>query len=107
MTSGGFDEREQAFENKFKLDEELRFRVHSKAVKLFGLWIAEQLGFKDVEASVYADDVVEADFEEAGIEDVIRKVQKDLKTKGIEISDHDLHHRFNIDLEKAKKLLMQ
>ena len=73
-----FDERESAFENKFAHDEEMRFRAEARRNKLLGLWAAELLGKTGDDAHAYALDVVKADFEEPGHEDVVRKVAGDL-----------------------------
>ena len=73
-----FDDRESAFENKFAHDEEMKFKATARANKLLGLWAAELLGKSGDEANAYAIEVVKADFEEAGHEDVVRKVAGDL-----------------------------
>ncbi|WP_050603457.1 DUF1476 domain-containing protein [Ruegeria sp. 6PALISEP08] len=73
-----FDERENAFEAKFAHDEEMQFKAQARCNKLLGLWAAEKLGKSGQEAEEYAKTVVVADFEEAGHEDVIRKVAGDL-----------------------------
>ena len=73
-----FDERESAFENKYKHDEEMKFKAQMRRNKLLGLWAAELLGKTGDEASAYAIEVVKSDFEEAGHEDVVRKVAADL-----------------------------
>lgn len=73
-----FDERESAFENKFAHDAEMQFRAEARANKLLGLWAAELMNKKGDEADAYAKEVVKADFEEAGHEDVVRKVSGDL-----------------------------
>ena len=72
-----FDQRKDAFENKFAHDEELRFKASARRNKLLGLWAAEKLGKSGAEADAYAKSVVVADFEEAGDEDVVRKVKAD------------------------------
>jgi len=82
-----FDDRERAFENKFARDEELQFKIIARRNKLLGLWAAAKMGLSEVEADAYAKDVVRADFEEAGDEDVIRKVLGDLTSAGVEIDD--------------------
>ncbi len=74
-----FDERENAYENKFAFDEETKFKIAARANKLLGLWAAELLGKDDAEA--YALEVIKSDFEEAGHEDVVRKVTADLDGK--------------------------
>jgi hypothetical protein len=73
-----FDDRENAFENKFAHDAEMQFRAEARRNKLLGLWAAELLGKTGEAASDYAKEVVKADFEEAGHEDVVRKVAGDL-----------------------------
>jgi hypothetical protein len=76
-----FDDRENAFENKFAHDSEMQFRAEARRNKLVGLWAADLLGKTDDDAKEYAMSVVSADFEEAGIEDVVRKVAADLTGK--------------------------
>lgn len=76
-----FDDRETAFEAKFAHDEEMQFKAEARANKLLGLWAAGLLGKSGDEAEAYAKTVVVADFEEAGNEDVIRKVAGDLGDK--------------------------
>ena len=78
-----FTSRRTAFENKFAHDEALRFRVASRRNKLLGLWAAGQLGKSGADAADYANSVVIADLEEAGDEDVIRKVVCDLNGSGV------------------------
>ncbi len=73
-----FDDRERAFETKFAHDEEMKFRVNARRMKLLGLWAAELLGKTGADAQAYAIEVVKSDFEEAGHEDVVRKVAADL-----------------------------
>ncbi len=74
-----FDDREHAFEAKFAHDEEMKFKADARCNKLLGLWAAELLGKSGAEADAYAKTVVSADFEEAGHEDVVRKVVADLE----------------------------
>ncbi|MFD1510754.1 DUF1476 domain-containing protein [Lacimonas salitolerans] len=76
-----FDERESAFENKFAHDAEMAFKAQARANKLLGLWAADLLGKTGDDADAYAREVVKADFEEAGHEDVVRKVLGDLGDK--------------------------
>lgn len=73
-----FDDRENAFENKYKHDEEMKFKAQMRCNKLLGLWAAELLGKTGEDADAYAMEVVKSDFQEAGHEDVIRKVAEDL-----------------------------
>lgn len=76
-----FDDRENAFENKFAHDEAMKFKADARCNKLLGLWAAELLGKTGDEAEAYAREVIKADFEEAGHEDVVRKVAADLGDK--------------------------
>jgi hypothetical protein len=78
-----FDKREEGFEKKFAHDEELRFKAYARRNKLLGLWAAGLLGKTGSEADAYAKEVVLADFEEAGDNDVLHKVTKDLASKGV------------------------
>ena len=78
-----FDKREEGFEKKFAHDEELRFKAMARRNKMLGLWAAGILGKTGAEADAYAKEVVMADFEEAGDDDVLRKVAEDLQGKGV------------------------
>ena len=83
-------DREEGFERKFAFDEELRFKAKARRNKLLGLWAAEKLGKSGEDAEAYAKSVVIADFEEAGDEDVFRKVRKDFDNAGVDQSDHQI-----------------
>ena len=78
-----FDEREKGFEAKFRVDQELRFKVTARRNKLLGLWAAGKLGLIGAAAETYSREVVEADFQKPGDDDVIDKVVGDLKAKGV------------------------
>jgi hypothetical protein len=78
-----FDKREEGFEKQFAHDEELRFKAVARRNKMLGLWAAGVLGKSGADAEAYAKEVVLADFEEAGDNDVLRKVVKDLEPKGV------------------------
>ena len=96
-----FDKREEGFEKKFAHDEELRFKANARRNKLLGLWAAEKLGVSGDAANVYAKEVVMADFEEAGDDDVFKKVRKDLDAKGVTVSDQDLRGAMTDLMTKA------
>lgn len=83
----GFDEREKGQEAKFAHDSELAFRAEARRNKLLGLWAAEHMGLSEDHAKEYAAEVVAADFQEAGDEDVFRKISADMKAKGASVSD--------------------
>lgn len=97
----GFDKREEGFEKKFALDEELRFKAMARRNKMLGLWAAEKLGLASGEVDAYAKTVVMADFDEPGDEDVYRKVRADFDAKGAKISDEDIRRAMNDLLAKA------
>jgi hypothetical protein len=101
-----FDEREKAFENKFKHDEELQFKVEVRRNKLLGLWIGELMGLNEAESQAYAKEVIEADFEEVGIEDVVRKVLADCEAKNVDLSEHRLRKHIDELSVEAKKQIM-
>ena len=92
-----FDKREEGFEKKFAHDEELRFRANARRNKLLGLWAAQKLGLAGADADAYAKEVVVADLEEAGDDDVFRKIRRDFDAKGVAESDHQIR-RTMIDL---------
>jgi hypothetical protein len=81
-----FDKRQEGFEKKFALDEEQKFKAEARRNKLLGLWAAEKLGMTGDDAAAYAKEVVAADFEEAGDQDVQNKVMKDLAAKGVAVT---------------------
>ncbi len=96
-----FDKREEAFEQQFAHDEELRFKATARRNKLLGLWAAEKLGLKGAEADSYALSVVMYDFEETGDRDVMHKLRKDFDAKGIVQSDHQISREMNELMAKA------
>jgi hypothetical protein len=92
-----FDDREKSFERKFALDEELKFKSTARRNKLLGLWAAEKMGLSGDDAQAYAREVIKADFEEPGEEDVYRKIRADFDAKGVEQSEHQIR-RAMVDL---------
>jgi len=85
-----FDKREEGFEKQFAHDEELRFKANARRNKMLGAWAANQLGLSGADADAYAKEVVMADFEEAGDDDVFRKIRKDFDAKGIKQTDQQI-----------------
>lgn len=85
-----FDKRKEGFENKFARDEELRFKATARRNKLLGLWAAEKLGKSGDDAQAYAREVIRADMQEAGDEDVFRKVRSDFDAAKVVQSDHQI-----------------
>ena len=88
-----FDKRKSAEEAKYALDQELRFKANARRNKLLGLWAADLLGKKGEAAATYAAEVVKADFEAPGDEDVFRKVRSDFDKGGVAMTDHQIHRQ--------------
>jgi hypothetical protein len=100
--SGSFEKREKGFEAKWAHDEELRFKVFARRNKLLGLWAAAEMGVTGPAADAYAKEVVAADFERAGDEDVFEKVRRDFDSHGVAVSDHMIRRKMEELLEVAK-----
>jgi hypothetical protein len=96
-----FDKREEGFEKKFAIDEELRFKATARRNRLLGLWAAQKLGLSGTEADEYAKAIVLADFEEPGEDDVFRKIRKDFDAKGVADSDHQIRRTMSELMGKA------
>jgi hypothetical protein len=104
----GFTERAKGFENEFKRNQELQFKVTARSNRLFGLWAAGRIGLTSGEPrETYAKSVVAADFEKPGDEDVIAKVRSDLAEKGIAVSDAELTSELDRAAAEARKQLSQ
>ncbi len=101
-----FSDREKAFEAKFVHDEELQFKVGARRNKLLGLWAAELMGIEGDDAASYAVEVVKSDFEEAGDEDVYRKVKGDLDAKHLDISEHRVRKAMEDLMGEARTQIM-
>jgi hypothetical protein len=101
----GFDEREKAFENKFKRDQELQFKVKARRNKLLGLWAASKTGLTGEAAETYAKGVVAADFEKPGDDDVVQKVARDLAAKGV--TEADVKRELERLETEAKRQIME
>jgi len=97
-----FDQRQDAFEKKFALDEEQKFKATARRNRKLGAWAAEKLGLSGAEADAYAKSVVAADFEEAGDDDVFRKVRGDLDAKGMQnVADAEIRAKMEQLLVEA------
>ncbi len=100
------DDRKSAFENKFAHDQDLAFRVEARACKLFGLWLAGEMGIEGADAESYAKTIVAANLDEPGFDDVIRAVRPDIDAKGLDISDHIINSQLEKYMEEAKLQIM-
>jgi hypothetical protein len=99
---GAFEKREKGFEAKWAHDEELRFKVFARRNKLLGRWAAGEMGLSGDAAEAYAREVIAADFEKAGEEDVFAKLRRDFDAKGIALSDHMIRRAMADLLDTAK-----
>ena len=105
MTS--FDNREQGFESNFAHEEEMAFRVSARRNKLTGIWAAGRMGLTAEETDSYAKSVVQADFEEAGDEDVVRKLLGDLTAAGVDTDDDEVRKALVDFTVEARRQLME
>ena len=104
MTS--FSDKERAEEGRFARDEEMQFRVAARRNRLLGGWAAEKMGLTAAEADAYGKAVIQADFEEAGDEDVIRKEMGDLTSAGIEVDEAEIRSALEAKAIEARRSLM-
>jgi hypothetical protein len=102
-----FDDRERAFEAKFARDEDIAFRVSARRNRLLGQWAAARMNLTPEETDAYAKAVVQADFEEAGDEDVIRKLLGDLIAAGVEVDDATIRQAIAEKTVEARRQLME
>lgn len=102
-----FDERERAFENKFAHDQEMAFRVTARRNRLIAVWAAGQMGLTPEETDAYAKAVVQADFEEAGDEDVVRKLLGDLVSAGVDTDEAIIRTALEAKTIEARRQLLE
>ena len=98
-----FNEREKSFEKKFAKDQELQFRVSAKRNKYLAEWASSKLGKNDEQKLNYIQEIIKADLEEAGDDDVIRKIKKDFENSDIKVDDSEIKNQMLLALERAKK----
>lgn len=98
-----FDDRKRAQEKSFELSQELEFKAQARRAKLTGLWAAGLFGLEGEEAEVYAKSVLLADLEEAGEEDLFRKVRADFDARKVAQSDHQIRARMTELLDEARR----
>lgn len=101
-----FDDRKKGFEDKYKHDKELEFKINARRNKLLGLWAAKEMGIPAAEAEAYAKSVVMADFEKPGDDDVVQKVVTDAKLKGIDMTEHRVRKHMAELLDTARQQIM-
>ena len=98
-----FDDREKSFEKKFAKDQELQFKVAARSNKHLGEWAGDQLGKIGEEKQNYIQEIIKADMEEAGSEDVFRKVKKDFQAASINMDDSEIRNQMEKALLRAKE----
>ena len=98
-----FNEREKSFEKKFAKDQELQFKVSARRNKYLAEWAGLKLGKNDEQKQNYIQEIIKADMEEAGDEDVFRKVKKDFENSAINMDDSEIRNQMSLALERAKK----
>jgi len=101
-----FHDRERAEEAKFAHDSEMEFRIHARRNRLMGVWAAERMGLTQAEAEAYAKSVVQADFEESGDEDVIRKLLGDLVSAGVDADEGEVRSAMKAKEVEARRALI-
>ena len=98
-----YDEREKGFEKKFQMDEELQFKIAARSNKYLGEWASLKLGKNDEEKKNYIQEIIRSDLEEAGQEDVFRKVKKDFQKASISIEEKEIRDQMEKALLRAKE----
>ena len=98
-----FTDREKGFEKKFQMDEELQFKIAARSNKYLGEWASSKLGKNEVETQNYIQEIIKADMEEAGQEDVFRKIKKDFQTASISIEETEIRNQIEKALSRAKE----
>lgn len=101
-----FDKRESAFEDQFAHDADVEFKITARRNKLLGMWAATRLKLTPEEADAYAKSVIAADFEEAGHEDVFRKVYGDITAAGVSVSEHEVRAQMEALLDTARRQIV-
>ena len=98
-----FEEREKSFEKKFAKDQELQFKVAARSNKYLAEWAGSKLGKNDEERKNYIQEIIKADMEESGNEDVFRKIKNDFKLVSISIEDSEIRNEMEKALSRAKE----
>jgi hypothetical protein len=101
-----FDDRERAYEAKFAHDEEMNFRIVARRNRLVGEWAARKMGLSEEETASYAKDVVRADFESAGDDDIVRKIMGDLTSANVEVDEADIREALEHTIFEAGRQIM-
>jgi len=98
-----FDERGKSFEKKFQMDEELQFKIAARSNKYLGEWVSSKLGKNEEEKKNYIQEIIKSDLEEAGQEDVFRKIKKDFQAASISVEEMEIRNQMEKALSRAKE----
>ena len=98
-----FDEREKSFEKKFQMDEELQFKIAARSNKYLGEWASSMLGKNEEDKKNYIQEIIRSDLEEAGQEDVFRKIKKDFQAASISVEEKEIRDQMEKALLRAKE----
>ena len=98
-----FDDREKSFEKKFQMDQELQFKVQSRSNKYLGEFVSLKLGKNEKEKEIYIQEIIKSDMEEAGHEDVFRKIKNDFKKASVQIEDSEIRKEMEKAIQRAKE----
>ena len=98
-----FDDREKSFEKKFQIEGELQFKIAARCNKYLGEWVASKLGKNEEQTKIYIQEIIKADMEQAGNEDVFRKIKKDFDIESINIEESEIREQMKKALERAKE----
>ncbi len=98
-----FSDREKGFEKKFQMDEEMQFKIAARSNKYLGEWVSTKLKKNEDEKKNYKQEIIKADMEEAGNEDVFRKLKKDFKSASVSIDDIEIRNQMEKALSRAKE----
>jgi len=98
-----FDERKKSFEKKFQMDQELQFKVQARSNKYLAQFVVSKLGKSDNEIDKYIQEIIKADMEESGTEDVFRKIKRDFEKYSVSIEDSEIRNQMEKALIRAKE----
>ena len=98
-----FDDREKSFEKKFQIEEELQFKIAARSNKYLGKWVSSRLNKNEEEEKIYIQEIIKSDLEEAGQEDVFRKIKKDFETVSISMEEREIRNAMQKSLQDAKE----
>ena len=98
-----FSDREKGFEKKFQMDDELQFKIAARSNKYLGEWVSSKLGKNEEEKKKYIQEIIKADMEESGTEDVFRKVKKDFEVSSVNVDDSEIRDQMEKALSRAKE----